>query len=344
MNRSAVLLGDVSPDAAIMELGPSVSPIAPRSAGWNVTVVDHATREELVAKYQSHPNVDTSKVEAVDILWRNGPLDGSVPAGALGTFDLLIASHVIEHIPDPIGFFQAASRILHPQRGVLALAVPDKRFCFDCLKPVSTTGQILAAHKIGSQRHTAATRFDYAAYNAFDRGRTGWGREPVPDLKLVETLETAYADFMSATDGPDAAYVDCHAWQFTPASFELLILELGALGIIDWRIGLLAPSPAVEFLVRLVPGREQFTDPAHREQRRLDLLKTILLEAREQTDWLQQTAPVQADNLDAVSRRQIAEIAETAAVVRAALRPCQAIWRHMLPARRVVARMRGRIA
>ena len=47
-DRQAELLEGVSHNSKILELGPSLSPIAPRSAGWDVTVVDYATQEELI--------------------------------------------------------------------------------------------------------------------------------------------------------------------------------------------------------------------------------------------------------------------------------------------------------
>lgn len=349
-DRPADLLQGVNRDSKILELGPSVSPMAPRSAGWDVTVIDHATQEELIEKYRADPNVTIANIEKVDYVWSNGPLHHAVPADRLGSFDVLIASHVIEHLPDPIGFLNSAAKLVHPEHGILALAVPDKRWCFDYLKQVSSTGQFFAAHRMGAQRHGLATRFDHSAYIAFDRGRGGWGRERLTDLQLADTLDHAYSEFQSWTDDPSAPYVDCHAWHFTPASFALLVLEAGAVGLIDWRVEWLRPRPGVEFFARLVRGAEQFASPRDRENRRLELLKQILLDLREQTDWLVDTPPATVagpvtvfGGFDAESKRNLQEIAETAAVIRTALRPGRAIWHRMLPVRRQIARLRGRV-
>jgi hypothetical protein len=274
-----------------------------------------------------------------------------VPEGQLGTYDVLIASHVIEHLPDPIGFIASAQKLLHPERGVLALAVPDKRWCFDSLKQVSSTGQFLAAHRLGTQRHGPATRFDFSAYSAFNDGRSGWGREHLTGLKLVDTLDRAYQQFESWTDDPAAPYVDCHAWHFTPSSFALLVLEASDVGLIDWRVEWLLPRSGVEFFARLVRGRQAFATPAMRDARRFELLKQILLELREQTDWLiesaataQRAPPVGIDGgFDAEARRNLQQIAETALAIRTFLRPGQAIWQQMMPLRRKIAKLRGRI-
>jgi len=360
------LLSGIDPTSNVLELGPSINPKAPRSRGWNVTVVDHATQDELIEKYRNDTRVDVSNIEKVDYVWRGGPLHDAVPPERHGTFDALIASHVIEHIPDPIGFLQSAERLLHPRRGVLALAVPDKRWCFDYFKQLSTTGQMLDANRRRAQRHSPSTRFDASAYVAFDGNRTSWGREPLQNLFLPDTLDHAFSEFNAWSDNPDAPYVDCHAWHFTPASFRLLILELGALGYCDWHISWLAPQPAVEFITPLKPGAETFISPQERDERRLALLKQILIEVREQVELappavapaavqpevlsklLDELAELRRQNDDTAALLRSAldrleEAAGTDAMVRATLRPLRAVWRGALPLRRQIARMRGRI-
>jgi hypothetical protein len=106
MNRNDKVLASVDRSMRVMELGPLHRPIAPKSGGWLTSVVDHATREDLVDKYRSDPNVDTSLIEEVDIVWAAGRLDEAVPGESDGTYGAFIASHVIEHIPNPIGFLQ----------------------------------------------------------------------------------------------------------------------------------------------------------------------------------------------------------------------------------------------
>ncbi len=107
MDRNTLLLGDATRDSRIIEIGPSHAPIAAKRAGWNSFVVDHADQAELRAKYTGYP-VDLDAIEVVDAVWRGGRLDHAVPASHHGRFDRLIASHVIEHIPDFVTFMVAA--------------------------------------------------------------------------------------------------------------------------------------------------------------------------------------------------------------------------------------------
>ncbi|MDB5374958.1 MAG: hypothetical protein JWP04_3600, partial [Belnapia sp.] len=101
---------------------------------------------------------------------------------------------------------------MHPAEGRLVLAVPDKRFCFDLFRPVSTTAHLLAAHGALRSRHIAAHMFDHVVHKSSWNGQGGWGRQPLGDgLRLDHTLDQAMAEFQAATsDGDD---VDCHAWQ-----------------------------------------------------------------------------------------------------------------------------------
>ncbi|NQW46135.1 MAG: hypothetical protein HQ464_00035 [Planctomycetes bacterium] len=77
----------------------------------------------------------------------------------------------------------------------------------------------------------------------------------------------------------DTVYRDAHAWQFTPASWQLLILELALAGACDWSVAWIRPADAVEFLGRLRPGPASCADPREVQQRRMALLHEITRES-----------------------------------------------------------------
>ncbi len=291
-DRAAILLAGATPDWRIIEIGPSHAPIAPRSAGWNTTVVDHADQAGLIAKYATDPLFDTSRIEPVDVVWTGGPLDAAVPAALHGSFDLLIASHVIEHFPDPIGVLKSAETLLRPDGGTVSLAVPDKRVCFDFFRPPSTTGQLLAAHRQGRTRHTAASLFDHAAYFAQLDGRIGWGwHEGTAEVRADGGLARAYEAFSKASEDPGSDYADCHAWMYTPASFQLAILEIAAVGVIDLRVERVEPQGGVEFLVHLKRGRAQFDSVEAFEARRRALMSEMVRDLHAQTKLFAEGPP-----------------------------------------------------
>lgn len=79
------------------------------------------------------------------VLARNEPLTARIPR----RFDYVILCHVLEHVPEPIGFLADARDLLHPD-GVLFLAVPDKRATLDATRPSTTIDHLLARHHHGA--------------------------------------------------------------------------------------------------------------------------------------------------------------------------------------------------
>jgi glycosyltransferase involved in cell wall biosynthesis/SAM-dependent methyltransferase len=286
-SRSEILLEPITSAGKILEVGPCYSPVAPKSGGWNTKTLDHTTREGLVAKYLGQPGVDVSRIEEVDFIWNGGKLCDAVPPDEWGSFDGFIASHVIEHIPDLIAFLNSIE-VLLKENGVAALAIPDKRYCFDYFRPLSTTGQVLAATRWEEQsKHSPARAFDYAAYTTVNGEAIVWGQHQTKDLRLVNSPEMAHQFAKNVVDSRD--YVDMHAWCFVPASFELLLLELAILGETDLRVEQITPAEGYEFLCWLMRGAKAAVaklSAAQRANARLALLKRAMLETRTQVDWL----------------------------------------------------------
>ncbi len=217
-----------------------------------------------------------------------GPLAAAVPHHLHSTFGVLIASHVIEHTTDFIDFLDAAE-ILLTLSGVVILAIPDKRYCFDYFRPLTTTGQVLYANALHRSRHTRGIVFDHVAYVVENAGSGAWGQSPIERLQFLHKLDEAHRQFLTASEEPHDSYIDVHAWQFTPASFELLLLELARLGKTDWQIQRVTPATGCEFYAWLCRGGKATAAALSQSEvnaRRLALLKQSLLEAREQIDFL----------------------------------------------------------
>jgi SAM-dependent methyltransferase len=286
LSRTEKILAHINRDMKILEIGPSYGPAVRRSEGWNAFSLDHLDAEGLRKKYSYDPNVDPNSIEEVDFIWHDGPLDSAITSNHVGTFDALIGSHVIEHFPDLLGFFQAADRIL-TAGGVLSLVVPDKRFCFDYFQPVALTGDVLEAHTEHRTRHSRKTAFNAAAYVVKAGGGISWTPGPTKILTYAfdDALEKGHQAYNSQGDPAADAYLDLHSWYFTPSSFRLICLELAALGFIPFEeVVFFDTTVACEFFVTLrKTGKVNFDQL---EERRMDLLKGMLLEIRRQTDYL----------------------------------------------------------
>lgn len=158
-----------------LEIGPSHNPIAPKKKGYTVQVLDHCSADELRAKYKGH-GLNLDNIEEVDFVTQGQPLPELI--GKTQCYDWIIASHVVEHIPDLISFLQQCEQLLKPN-GVLSLVVPDKRYCFDYFQPLSTTGMLLDAYTQKRTRPSAGQVFDHFANAATAKGAIAWS----PDYK-----------------------------------------------------------------------------------------------------------------------------------------------------------------
>jgi SAM-dependent methyltransferase len=338
MDRLERLRGFGDPARQFVEIGASYSPAAPKSGGWRTHVVDHASRYDLREKYAT-ATVDLDQIEEVDTIWRNGPLHEAVPRELLGQVDTIIASHVLEHFPDLIGFLQSASRVVRPG-GLLSVALPDRRYCFDCLLPWATTGDLLDAWHRQPNRHSLKTAFNQKAYSAVIDGALAWGPYPVGPPVLMDRFAAAAATVSEYDARAGGPYQDYHAWQFTPSGFQLAMLELGELGLVEWRIETIEGPENFEFFAILRHGRPEPSHPDALQVRRRDLLLRQLDEAREQIDFMRgkSSAGATPASVDAPPFRDIEqvleqhniklhEITETLGWLRALLRPVRVLWR-----------------
>jgi len=269
----------------LIEIGPSHNPVIPKADGWQTTIIDHADQAGLIEKY-SALGVLTDAIEPVDYVWQEGTLADLIPVEKHGQYDGLIASHVGEHFPDLVGFLKNASSLMNAD-GKLALALPDKRVCFDFFQPITMTGDVVAAHLEGRTRHERKTFFNQTAYFVWRGEHVGWAHEGGgAPFHIRNSLRDAQRAYDNASVDPKSPYRDTHAWTFTPKSFELLILELNVLGYIDWKIHSIEPTPGVEFHVWLDKG--SVSEINLNEQRQAILLAMVL----ETKDAIQQIESV----------------------------------------------------
>lgn len=289
-NRAELLMSGVMKHHRIIEIGASFAPLAPKRDGWRTCVVDHDTRENLVAKYAG-TDVKTEEIEEVDVVWRHGQLHKVVSRELIGTCDAIIVSHVLEHLPDLIGFLDSARQLVHDQ-GRLIFALPDKRWCFDLFRALSFAGDVLQAHHEQRLLRSFATRFNEIAYSVTAEGKIGWGAgEHVRSLDFFHPFNRLSKLTYDAAAEP-GEYEDAHAWHFTPSSFALLVLDLSLIGVVDWQVEWMESGKRVEFFGHLRPGALCFQDQRASQAMRLKLLKDISRELAEQWQSISQADAV----------------------------------------------------
>jgi hypothetical protein len=245
MDRKQKALRNIDRAGRGIEIGPSHNPLAPKRDGYRVEIIDHLTREQLIAKYTGH-NVNLDQIEEVDYVW-SGQRFAEL-TGKSRHYDWVVASHVIEHAPDLIGFLNDCDALLKAD-GVLSLVIPDKRYCFDHYRPISGLARVVDAHVRHAGTHSAGTAAEYFLNVVACNGRIAWDSKTRGTFSFVHTLEQASNAMQDALS--EKTYLDLHAWCFTPHSFRLIIHDLYALGLISLREVDYLPTAGCEFFVSL---------------------------------------------------------------------------------------------
>lgn len=269
-NHFCRMLTGITKEQFGLEIGPSLRPCAPKREGYHVEIVDWLDREGLVDKYREM-GLDTSKIEEVDYIW-----DGRSYAevtGKRGSYDYIIASHVIEHVPDFIGFLNDCASMLKPN-GILSLAVPDKRFTLDHFRMVTTTGKVINDYLSKEKYGSMGALTDYWNHVVRREGLLSWRR--TQDRKLKKNYEFVHDEEFNRQNYKDSVGVegirDFHQNVFTPASFELLIYELWEYELIALKIETLYDTTAEEFIVSMRKAAER---PIMSGEERMELIRRV---------------------------------------------------------------------
>ena len=236
-----LLRSNISKEHKGLEIGPFFNPIARKADGWQITVVDILSREDLIKSVDpqtryKHPTV-VYNIEDVDIIWdwKNKSLEEEVINKIGGNLDYIISSHSIEHVVDILGFIKSCSNLLKVG-GIFNLAIPDLRYTFDFFRSPSTLGQVLSVHNSKPKRHSSEIYLDAILNQGCRDGDSAW--RPNSDHEKVTLLNQKLEDSwkMYQDNLLSEKHTDCHNWVFTPCSFKLLFFDLWTLGIIDLTV------------------------------------------------------------------------------------------------------------
>lgn len=245
MDRKEKTLKHIRKNGIGIEIGPSHNPIAPKKDGFNVQIIDVKNRDDLVKGYKGH-NVNTDNIEEVDFIWDGQSF--SELTGQHKHYDWIIASHVIEHTPDLIGFLNNCEAILKDD-GVISLAIPDKRYCFDHYRPITGISKILDSHFQKNKTHTPGALIEYHMNVVLRKGAIAWDSNTTGEYKTIHPLEGSYQRMNQALN--EKKYIDTHAWCFVPHSLRLLIHDLSHLKQIHLQEIDFYPTEGCEFHMTL---------------------------------------------------------------------------------------------
>jgi SAM-dependent methyltransferase len=231
MDRIEALLSYIDVDHGCgLEIGPLDKAVVKRVPGRQIYYCDYAGAEILRAKSSADPNVNIDLIPEIDFI---------APCIKIETFhgiafDYIIASHVIEHVPDLIGWLNTLTSVLR-NGGRIVLAVPDRRYTFDYIRPISTVGELVQAHV---ERRTKPSFSQ--VYEGFSRAVKAdtivcWEGSPY-NGELEPYYSKDFALRLARDTVDNGAYHDCHCWVFEYESFLKVISELQEIGVLKARI------------------------------------------------------------------------------------------------------------
>jgi SAM-dependent methyltransferase len=250
--REKKLLGRIASDVLNgkgIEFGPCCFPIIkPDVPG--IRYIDHASTEELRDKYRDDPIMHADDIVNVHYVWQGESLTSLI--GDFAPVDYVIASHVLEHVPNLVGWLQNVYSILK-SGGLLVLALPDKRFCFDYFRQLSGPEHLVEAYLEAYCRPSPRMVFDHYAHSVEWKDKIAWCTwEPFPpESELVKMHTPQKAMHKTRLAKEEGAYIDVHCWVFTPRSFLENMKFLMDFNLLPYKIVDFFDTDYNEFIVCL---------------------------------------------------------------------------------------------
>ena len=211
----------------ILEIGAFDNPTFRRELGDQVEYLDFFSREELVEMHKGNPRRNPSAAVEVDHVVKSSDFSTKLKPG----FDLIVAHHVMEHVPDVIFWFQQIERLLAVD-GWLFLSIPDRRYTFDFFRPISLATQMIRAHAERLERPDV-WQLTEAFYYYMDVDLAAIWRGKMPE-KFVPRFSLAKARQMA--ESKSKTYTDAHCWVFTSQSFTQCVEDLRSAELLQFSL------------------------------------------------------------------------------------------------------------
>lgn len=220
----------------ILEFGPLIRPLVSKKDFPNIFFADVRSTEDIKKLYTSNDYMEATGV-TVDVN-EVAEIDYVITKSYTETFknekkfDVIYLSHVIEHMPDIISFFQDIANVLK-EKGKLILIYPDARYCFDHFRNGTT---FVDAYDVHENNVSASNRvFDFV-YNVVHENRPEffWKDPGLSGALPKNNFNDALVAREKATQGelPD----DTHFWPFADYQFVKFLYDMDRGGLLKFDI------------------------------------------------------------------------------------------------------------
>jgi predicted SAM-dependent methyltransferase len=228
-----------------LEIGPFDKPLVDRSTA-RVHYIDYFDVENLRKKAIKNANRNENNVVELDYVLKGRQISEVVT----NKYDYVVASHVLEHIPNLFGWLRDITLVLNPG-GLIFAIVPDCRYTFDLCRPKTSIGELLENHFMKRVKPSQKNAFDQRFYHRHVSSHNLWKNYAEHLSNSIATFSTsqAYENFNKSKN----EYIDCHCNLFDPLSFRESIEISKEIGIHGFSIKKIKETcrPFLDFIALL---------------------------------------------------------------------------------------------
>lgn len=215
-------------DSRILEIGALDYPTY-ALPDHDVKFVDFASTDDLANKGKRNPRYQSNGLVEVDFVCPNLSYSEEIQQ----QFDLVIANHVIEHVPDVIYWLEELHSILAPG-GHLFLSIPDKRYTFDVARRNSTFIDMLRNYEESVRKPDFYQILDHFYYHKAVTAVEVWEGKHQDKLKRMRYSTKQAVEV--AENHARQSYADVHCHVFTCDTFVEVLTPLTELGKIKFEL------------------------------------------------------------------------------------------------------------
>lgn len=219
----------IPPEAKALEIGPFHQPLL---RGTRTKYFDVLPQVGLMERARCL-DFATANVPHIDYVSDTGDL-----TIVDDTFAYVLSSHCVEHQPDLIAHLRNVEALLENGGRYFAL-IPDKRYCFDHFIAESSLADVLAAHHDRRHVHSLKSVLEHRVLTTHNDSGRHWAGDHGIYLHAFEARTRATLQEFASANG---AYVDVHAWFFTPSGMRLIATALKQLDYIGLALERLYPT------------------------------------------------------------------------------------------------------